>query len=115
MCLRTPAADPADCDCYECVEARRGGAAASRSGSCCCQSEPDVLTPWRGAFQEAYREVQVEIFKAKIQKELSKTMEKTADLVLESMLAEISEGARRARSDKELRKKLAKIVEADEE
>lgn len=115
MCLRTPAADPADCDCYECVEARRGAAAPSGSASCCCQSEPDVLAPWRGAFQEAYHEVQVEIFKAKIQKELSKTMEKTADLVLESMLAEISESARRARSDKELRKKLAKIVEADEE
>jgi hypothetical protein len=116
MCLRTPAADPADCDCYECVEARRGAAAPARAGSCCCQTPaepavPDVLESWRGAFQEAYREVQLEIFKAKIKKELSKTMEKTAGLVLETMLAEVQESARRARSDKELRAKLAKIVE----
>ncbi|MBI5241912.1 MAG: hypothetical protein HY926_15675 [Elusimicrobia bacterium] len=116
MCLRTPAADPADCDCYECVEARRGGAAEARAGACCPPpaeaGAPDVLGSWRGAFQEAYREVQLEIFKAKIKKELSKTMEKTADLVLETMLADIQESSRRARTDKELRAKLAKIVES---
>jgi hypothetical protein len=119
MCLRTPPADPATCDCYECVEARRGAAAPACAGAGGppqpSSESPDVLASWRGAFQEAYREVQVEIFKAKIRKELSKTMEKTADLVLESMLAEISESARRARSDKDLRKKLAKIVETDED
>ena len=105
MCLKTP--QTAECDCYECVEARSGR-------DRCCRGEsggPDALAPWRDAFQQAYHEVQVEVCKAKIKAKMSKTMDKTADLLLESMLAEIGENARRARFDKELREKLAKLVE----
>ncbi|MCX5797652.1 MAG: hypothetical protein NTY77_19350 [Elusimicrobia bacterium] len=115
MCLRTPAADPSECDCYECVEARRKAAAQSQGAQCCQPQpaqEPDVLESWRGAFQEAYREVQLEIFKAKIKKDLSKTMEKTAALVMETMITEIREATRREHSQKDLREKLTKIIES---
>jgi hypothetical protein len=115
MCLRTPAADPADCDCYECVEARRRTAAQAPSDGCCqpqTAQEPDVLESWRSAFQEAYREVQLEIFKAKIKKDMSKTMEKTAELVLEAMMLEIGENTRRTRFQKDLRTKLEKLIES---
>jgi hypothetical protein len=70
------------------------------------------LESWRGAFHEAYREVQVEIFKAKIKKDLSKTMEKTAALVLETMMTEIQENVRRGRFQKDLRAKLEKLIES---
>ena len=115
MCLRTPAANPSECDCYECVEARRRSAGQSGAADCCqpqAGEVPDVLESWRGAFQEAYREVQLEIFKAKIKKDLSKTMEKTAALVMETMIAEIRESTRQAHSEKDLREKLAKLIES---
>ena len=115
MCLRTPAADPGECDCYECVEARRRPAVPSRGeeyGQPQSSEGPDVLESWRSAFNEAYREVQVEIFKAQIKKDLSKTMEKTAALVLETMMTEIQENIRRARSQKDLRAKLEKLIES---
>jgi hypothetical protein len=70
------------------------------------------LESWRGAFHQAYREVQVEIFKAKIKKDLSKTMEKTAALVLETMMTEIQENVRRGRFHKDLRAKLEKLIES---
>jgi hypothetical protein len=113
--MRTQAAEPNECDCYECVEARRRPAARSRGEDCCRPrpaQEPDVLQSWRGAFHEAYREVQLEIFKAKIKKDLSKTMEKTAELVLETMMTEIQENTRRARFQKDLRAKLEKLIES---
>ncbi|MDD5629532.1 MAG: hypothetical protein PHU21_10745 [Elusimicrobia bacterium] len=112
MCLRTPAADPKECDCYECVEARRDRSAAAQSrGEARPAAETDVLESWRCAFHEAYREVQLEIFKAKIKKDLSKTMEKTAELVLETMMTELRENTRRARFQKDLRTKLEKLIE----
>ena len=43
---------------------------------------------WQDAFHEAYHEVQLEIFKAKIKATMSKSMEKTAALVLEAMTDE---------------------------
>jgi|GEM_PF-3467747 len=113
MCQRTPATDAGECDCYECVEARRRPAAQS-GGEPCCQPRPaegpDVLESWRSAFHEAYREVQLEIFKAQIKKDLSKTMEKTATLVLETMMTELRENTRRARFQKDLRAKLETII-----
>ena len=53
-----------------------------------------------------------EIFKAKIKKDLSKTMEKTAALVLETMMTEIQENVRRGRFHKDLRAKLEKLIES---
>jgi hypothetical protein len=124
MCLRSPAPDPKECDCYECVEARRRPPAPAREEECCqpqsaprpqrpeAPQEPDVLESWRSAFHEAYREVQLEIFKAKIKKDLSKSMEKTAELVLETMITEIRENSRRARFQKDLRTKLEELIES---
>ena len=115
MCQRTPAADPGECDCYECVESRERPVAHGR-GEPCCQPRPsqgpDVLESWRSAFHEAYREVQLEIFKAQIKKDFSKTMEKTAALVLETMMTELQENMRRTRFQKDLRTKLEKIIES---
>ena len=58
MCLKTSRTD--ECDCYDCVEARQGGCGEPTPGV------PEALESWRSAFHQAYREVQVEIFKAKI-------------------------------------------------
>jgi len=112
MCQKTPAVDPDECDCHECVEARRRPA---ESRPCCGSERPqeeDVLQSWRGAFFEAYREVQLEIFKAKIKADMSKTMEKTATLVMEAMVDELRENTRRSGFQKELRAKLEKLIES---
>lgn len=115
MCEKTPAGDPAKCDCYECVEARNKASADCCEEECCCSkpAEPvDPLESWRGAFHEAYREVQLEILKAQIRKDLSKSMEKTAALVIEALMSEVRENSRRADFQKALRAKLDKIVES---
>ena len=120
MCQKTPQTpQPDQCDCYECVEARRGGVRADRQEpdrqDACCQppqENPDVLGMWREAFHEAYHDVQLDIFKSKIKARLSKSMEKTAELVLETMIAEIHENTRRTRFNKDLQSKLEKLIES---
>ncbi|MBI4678834.1 MAG: hypothetical protein HY748_14745 [Elusimicrobia bacterium] len=98
-----------DCDCYDCVETRMG----RRGGSCCCRPEDrgfDVVAMWKDAFHLAYREVQVEIFKAKIKTAMGKTMDKAAGLVLESMLAEIRDSQKKTQAAKASKEKLDKLV-----
>lgn len=115
MCLKTPPPPAGECDCYECVEERRGAGktAAAPREDCPERAQcPDPLDSWRSAFHEAYREVQLEIFKAKIKAGMSKTMEKTAELVLETMMAEMGENLRRAKFQKQLRDKLEKLIES---
>jgi hypothetical protein len=115
MCEKTPAGDPSECDCFECVEARKRPAGQG-GGECCCRSQPseggDALESWRSAFHEAYREVQLEVLKAQIKKDMSKTMEKTAALVVEALMSEVRENSRRSGFQKDLRAKIEKIIES---
>ncbi|MFA6317177.1 MAG: hypothetical protein WC943_07150 [Elusimicrobiota bacterium] len=110
-----------ECDCYECVEARKGRSrggdccrTASHHEECCCgesaDQDFDVTAMWKDAFHEAYHEVQVDIFKAKIKATMGKTMDKVASLVLESMLESIRDSQKKAVSAKSSKEKMEKLI-----
>lgn len=98
-----------ECTCYDCVETQRG----RKGGDSCCQDGGDgfdITAIWNESFQQAYREVQVDIFKAKIKATMGKTMEKAAGLVLESMLEELRDKRKKALVTKSSKENLQKLL-----
>lgn len=98
-----------ECDCYDCVEARKG----RLGGGCCPPAEQgyDVAAMWKDAFHQAYREVQVEIFKAKIKASMGKSMDKAAGLVLSAMLEDIQSGQKKSQKVNASREKFEKLLQ----
>ena len=95
-----------NCNCYDCVEGKLGRKGGCSSGG----GAMDAAASWRGAFQEAYKEVQVDIFKKKIHAVMGKTMDKVAAVALDAILEEIRDRKQRTPAQKTAKEKLEKLL-----
>ena len=97
---------------------------STESGCCatthteeCCPTQSESCCPvetatkmWKQAFFQAMKEAHVEVLKAKIHKAWGPKMDKAADVVLEAMEAQWSSMLGKAKSEIDLKERLAKIM-----
>ena len=101
-------------------ESSSGSSGECSSSSCkpecacggCCGGDPVVcaMLIWKCAFKEAMREVMVDALKSRIQKTMGSRMDKSADAVMEAMLAKWQSKIATEEAKTALKDKLRKIM-----